>query len=480
MQVYYTRDEGFMVPVSVFDDHTGVTPVTPDSAERIGLIPRMPFVLCDDGAYHPYLNRFLRSLPATGCPSPNTWKAYAQDIVTFALYLRTAKVKDLLEAEVSDVFDYKIVRRRRQQAQSWNRSLAALENFYDWAVSEGLMAKPPFPSRYETEVQTPHGNRRMKRSRLRDSVDATASVRFVSPEDLKFFVDVGIRGLLPDGREDPAFERRTAFRNYVMTRFLVATGLRIEEASALLVWELPPVPSEQLAASKTVKLRVPKGIAKRGREREVVVSASDYLLLREYIEVERQNLLDRFSARGRGYPPVANPIRVGRSNRQYRLLDREGRPTRSIDAARPEDRIRFIEDVDGVSCPVWIWLDHETGAPLGTRAWNDVFLVASARCRAFGREIHVTPHMLRHSFAVSYLSHLIEANLGRAKLDDLTEPGNKIYRRLYLDPLRILQLRLGHRNITTTFRYLDYLREAREIADQALLAWENQMGWDEP
>jgi hypothetical protein len=75
MQVFYTRDEGFELPAPSDSNPTATELVTPDTAERIGLIPHMPFVLCDDGTYHPYLNRFLRSLPATGCPSPNTWKA---------------------------------------------------------------------------------------------------------------------------------------------------------------------------------------------------------------------------------------------------------------------------------------------------------------------------------------------------------------------------------------------------------------------
>jgi integrase len=269
-------------------------------------------------------------------------------------------------------------------------------------------------------ANTPHGKFRIKRSRPRDAVSSDGNIRFLSPEDLKFFVIVGIRGLLPDGREDATFERKTAFRNYVMTRLLVATGLRIEEASALLTWELPRIAPERLAAQKTVKLRVPRAIAKRGREREVVVSAGDYLLIQEYIDVERRNILDRIEAHGSEYPPVRNPIRVKRSNKQYRLLDREGSPSRAIDTAPPQSRIRFVESSDGGPAPVWTWLDHETGAPLGTRAWNDVFLAASARCRKFGRDLHVTPHMLRHSFAVSYLSHLIETNLGLAKLDDLS------------------------------------------------------------
>ena len=52
------------------------------------------------------------------------------------------------------------------------------------------------------------------------------------------------------------------------------------------------------------------------------------------------------------------------------------------------------------------------GDPMRPAAWEAVFLRADARCRARGLDLHVTPHMLRHTFAVHMLSLLIQAQIG--------------------------------------------------------------------
>jgi integrase len=50
-----------------------------------------------------------------------------------------------------------------------------------------------------------------------------------------------------------------------------------------------------------------------------------------------------------------------------------------------------------------LWLT-EGGLPMPMAAWEAVFMRASARCRRFGLDIDVTPHMLRHTFAVHMLT----------------------------------------------------------------------------
>jgi integrase len=53
--------------------------------------------------------------------------------------------------------------------------------------------------------------------------------------------------------------------------------------------------------------------------------------------------------------------------------------------------------------PLALWLT-EGGLPMPMAAWEAVFRRASARCRSFGIDIDVTPHMLRHTFAVHLLT----------------------------------------------------------------------------
>jgi site-specific recombinase XerD len=77
-----------------------------------------------------------------------------------------------------------------------------------------------------------------------------------------------------------------------------------------------------------------------------------------------------------------------------------------------------------------------TGAPLKTSAVNRVF---STNCRRTG--LHIWPHMLRHVHAVERLAYL----------QDIGAP----------NPLKTLQLELGHASMATTERYLHVTERMR-------------------
>ncbi len=67
----------------------------------------------------------------------------------------------------------------------------------------------------------------------------------------------------------------------------------------------------------------------------------------------------------------------------------------------PSMRRRLVE-VDGGGRrvgPLGLWL-NERGTVMGADAWRGVFERASARCRRQGLGLDVTPHVLRHTFAV--------------------------------------------------------------------------------
>jgi site-specific recombinase XerD len=77
--------------------------------------------------------------------------------------------------------------------------------------------------------------------------------------------------------------------------------------------------------------------------------------------------------------------------------------------------------------------------------------------------------MLRHSFAVHWLSRLIKVNLSanNRTVDALSDQTSAIYKKVVGDPLRQLQRWLGHASSLTTQIYLTYVDEAIEQIESA-------------
>ena len=72
-----------------------------------------------------------------------------------------------------------------------------------------------------------------------------------------------------------------------------------------------------------------------------------------------------------------------------------------FEALVPDERGRLIIcDNDGVpEEPAALWLT-EIGLPVEPNSWEAAFARASRRCAAAGLPLKVSPHQLRHTFAV--------------------------------------------------------------------------------
>lgn len=423
----------------------------------------MPFVLDNDGSYCWELNRFLRELPGLSVRSSASWRAYALDVVIWGRFLAQRRAKGLWDASKEDVVAFHRVRRVIDPTASvskatWNRSVAALDKLYRWALGEGLVTELPFTYRWALVLaDTPL---RIEVNRSREAHSSGASMRFVSLPDYCAFRDVGLRGRLPDGSPDPSSRIRNGERNATFAELCVTTGARLTEAASLVIPELT-APDNQ---GRTSRVTLAESVAKRQRSRDLRVPARVIRSIGTYRRVERSTAVAAARQHGRyasgGWTVLSTADRRGG-------VEAGGVRWRWATAG-PQHRSKLLLDGPEGPEPAWLWLTS-TGRPLEPNSWESIFERACQRCARFGIDLDVHPHTLRHTYAVHLLAELV-----RHQLDEARAPADRYgaaYRRMLGDPLRRLQGLLGHASIRSTYVYLDSVDAAQELVDEAIGAW---------
>ncbi len=467
MLLYKTSRSGVAATPRLGDAAAGVL-------DRAAAREGHPFILSPDGSYDLQLNRFLRELEGWGVRSAHSVEAYARDLTLFCRFLHQRRGGKLIwEAGPDDLFAYRRARREvegfRVAASTWNRFIAAVDKWAQWAVHEGLLETAPF--RYvERTVPTPRGPAAVRVNTAREVDEESLPVQFLPYVDYLLWRDVGLRGQLPDGRPDPRWRGRNGERNAVFADLLVGTGMRLTEAASLLVTEVPPLVERRLVGD----LHLPATITKRGRARTVFVSRRTLRALHAYLDVERDELVQRRLAAG-AYADAGDALVVGGASRHGLTLAGESR-CRPYSRITIEERRRLVRaDAAGrPGAPLWLWLG-EDGHPLRRETWQAAFQRANERCARFGLDLSASPHLLRHVFAVHMLGLLLRQTVRALQGSQrATVTGEQVKRLLVGDPLRKLQLLLGHKHVATTYAYLDVLDEAQEIVLSALADWDEQ------
>ena len=376
-----------------------------------GLDADVPIVLSDGVPYDPDLDRFFLDLPLSGIRSRHSLRAYGYDVVVWARFLAEARGKTVWAADRDDVAAFHRARRRgdadtRITAASWNRSVASLDRLYRWAERERLVDEVPFTHRAVWHRGVGGGRlRRTGRNEAYEQGARRSDMRFVGLEDYGVFRDVGLRGRAPDGLARPGARDRNGTRNALFANLLITTGLRLEETSCLLAHEIATL--ERAEGERQVWFRVPSGLAKGGRGRQVLIPARLLRLLLAYVAVERRSACAKFAARG-GWAATDRPIFVRAPTPGRRLTLQDGGSV-CADVLTPDERARLIV-CGGDGTPreaAALWLT-EVGQPVRPNSWEAVFARASRRCADAGHPLRVSPHELRHSFAVHMLAMLVQ------------------------------------------------------------------------
>jgi len=437
-----------------------------------GLDRYVPIILRDGALYDGDLDRFLLDLPLNGLRSPHSLRAYGYDVMIWVRFLEEAQAKTVWTANRSDVAAFHRARRHgdagtRISATSWNRSIAALDKLYNWAKLEGLVESSPFTHR--DVWRRGHGAERARvvaRNQAYERAAKRSHVRFIALGDYAVFRDVGLRGLTADGMERPGARDRNGVRNALFAELLVTRGLRLEEASFLLAVELTSlVPGA--SRGRQAWFALPTALTKGDRGRRVLLPRRLLQQIAAYITVERAHAATKFKTRS-SWSTIEKPIFI-----RHPILGAIGVPLRDggaiqIDALTPDERGRLVIcDNDGSPLePAVLWLT-EVGLPVQPNSWEVAFARACRRCTDAGFPMRVSPHQLRHTFAVHMLAMLIQSRLRDAACG-ATNPGMEGYRRLLGDPLQQVQRLLGHASLTTTYLYLDHIVDRADTVDAAV------------
>jgi site-specific recombinase XerD len=445
---------------------------------RAGVRDRQPFVIGADGSYDMELNRFFRELNIWGVRAENSIAAYTRDVMLFCRFLHASRGgKSIWECDGEDLRTYKSVRLHMSGDQqvsvgTWRRSIAALDKWAAWAMHEKLIETAPFRYRDKT-VLTPQGMRRVRVNVLQEPAGHDEPIRFLAFEDYLLWRDVGLRGELPDGGADPAWRGRHGERNAIFADLLIYSGMRLGEGASLLVPEIPSNPA--FAGGRAPRgVSLSAAVTKRNKARTVFVNRRTLTKLYRYLDVERDEVVTRCVASGT-YRTGESTLWVKRAGSTgVTLAGGRGLWSYSKIDMRARRELMAVNDDGEPAGPLWLWLGGD-GLPLACSTWQSAFHRANERCASFDLDLTVTPHTLRHSFAVHMLGLLLRQTVRALGMQaDRRFTHAEVKRLLIGNPMRKLQLLLGHAHEATVYTYLDVLDEAQEIVASALDEWDAQ------
>ncbi|MFD5147387.1 tyrosine-type recombinase/integrase [Streptomyces sp. NPDC058401] len=426
----------------------------------------------DNGTPRPTVavNRWLRELPTMGVPAVKSWKAYAQALRTWLEFLHDRQVhpfadrKDL-RAVLSTFAEYRFngPLEARWDGSTWNNRITIVAGFYKWALREGLCTDVPFTYAQVTHYSSTGPNETTRNLATVRRAKPHVTVKYLEADFKDLFLR-GLAGLTPDGEEDTApnrFRGRHLGRNAAMGRLVVSSGLRAQEFTHLLTYEIPALPARRTRVP--IRWPLAKAVTKGTKPRETWIDYGTLAEVRQYIDLDRD--VATYGSTYQPEPRLGDPLVIADPHWEGARVN--GR-TVSWRRLGPIERRRLVAP-DGTSPLVAL---QSNGEPFID--WGTVFRRTSQRIRERfePRFPTVTPHTLRHTFAMATMEALIKGYYQQAA-QLVVDADEDAALALYLtkaEPILVLRDLLGHSSTATTEVYLmrlDTQRIFREAYKQA-------------
>ena len=403
-----------------------------------------PLFIDQSGYPHDALNTFFASATSVARTHSTNWR-YAHSLRVWLNFLaRRARTWDT--ASEVDQIDFKYWRRtdpanpRRISGASWVADVAAYDLFYKWALRRQLIQE----LRDDGETLEPWvtlGSSRFSTSRIR-----SADVKWFTPGAYRRWRDIGVLGFDREGAERQRWRPRNEQRDQAFVDGLYGTGLRIQEWSSVMTFELP----DRVIGRQFQTAKMAGACAKGGAGRKYRIKTDVLGLIETYRSFDRAASVRRGRANGL-YEIGADTHIIEDIKTENNLTVSIGNSRMiSMDTAELTPAVRrqlFIRTSEGIE-PVSLWL-NESGAARAKQGWYKTFLAANQRVEKAGIDRLVChPHMLRHSFALRWFA------MGRlvyeSKLKHLGISEQKDFRDQFGDVWAVIQGLLGHANKSTT------------------------------
>lgn len=422
----------------------------------------MPLLLDDRWCpVEPWLTYFRI---VAGSTQKSTVRNYAYDALRFASFLET-RGTDVVHASDDDIVAYREWRlgnaERPVSPTTWQRDVVVIRGIYQLLMQTGQIRREPWITIGRS-------------SALRSPWRSEPDIRPLTHAQWSAFRDVGLGGQTASGELDTKWRGTTSLRSQAGAQVAVTTGLRLGEFSTLLDAELPV----RSGAGASVLI---EACAKYQKRRRVHVPLTTLRAVDLYRQTERRAVV-RASATSlwsrRAELFIVDELDVAAGVVRGRL---GGRTTRwRLHLLPPRLRQIAVIERDGGLEALGLFLGRG-GLPISRRAWHAIFEAASRRTLELasddmgGRRARITPHDLRHTFAVVLLKALTDVALAR---EADRRAGNlgpaTLSEHIAINPRLTVQRLLGHSNPATTMTYLRYIEDTDTLIQDVFESWSDE------